>query len=41
MTDPRGYTMYYEYDNENRLEYVKDADGRVYSENEYHYRNQN
>lgn len=37
MTDPRGYTMYYEYDAQNRLTYVKDQDGHLYSKNEYHY----
>ncbi|SNS37386.1 YD repeat-containing protein [Dokdonia pacifica] len=38
MTDPRGYTMYYEYDNLHRLKYVKDADGNILTENEYNYR---
>lgn len=38
QTDPRGYTMYYEYDALNRLEYVKDADGNILSENKYNYR---
>jgi len=37
MTDPRGYTMYYEYDTHNRLKRVKDQDGNIISENEYHY----
>lgn len=40
MTDVRGYTTFYEYDQENRLEYVKDPDGNIYSANEYHYKNQ-
>ncbi|SHJ50379.1 RHS repeat protein [Aquimarina spongiae] len=39
MTDPRGYTVYYEYDEFNRLEYVRDADGNLISENKYHYKN--
>ncbi len=39
MTDPKGYTMYYEYDTFNRLEFVKDADGNLVSENKYHYKN--
>ncbi len=39
MTDPRGYTMTYHYDNFNRLEQVKDQDGNIVSENEYHYKN--
>ncbi|WP_422106033.1 hypothetical protein [Winogradskyella sp.] len=37
MTDPKGYTVYYEYDGLNRLERVKDADGNILSENKYHY----
>ncbi|WP_394748639.1 hypothetical protein [Spongiimicrobium salis] len=37
-TDPRGYTMYYIYDDHNRLKYVKDQNGKVYSKNEYEYR---
>ena len=37
VTDPRGYTMYYTYDSQNRLKLVKDQDGKVYSKNEYHY----
>lgn len=40
MTDPKGYTVYYEYDGFNRLEYVKDDEGNILSENEYHYREQ-
>ncbi len=40
ITDPRGETIYYHYDNFNRLEYVKDAQGKILSENEYHYKNQ-
>ncbi|WP_303318946.1 RHS repeat domain-containing protein [Flavivirga abyssicola] len=38
VTDPKGYTMYYEYDDFNRLEFVKDADGNLLSENEYNYK---
>ncbi|MEO1030302.1 MAG: RHS repeat domain-containing protein [Bacteroidota bacterium] len=37
MTDPKGYTVYYEYDGLNRLVRVKDEDGNVMSENKYHY----
>ncbi|MBD1263216.1 RHS repeat protein [Maribacter polysiphoniae] len=40
MTDPRGYTMYYEYDQFNRLKEVKDADGKLVTDYEYHYKNQ-
>ncbi|WP_299223686.1 hypothetical protein [uncultured Aquimarina sp.] len=39
MTDPRGYTIYYNYDDFNRLKFVKDQDGNILSENEYHYKN--
>ena len=39
MTDQRGYVMYYEYDILNRLTLVKDQDGNILSENEYHYTN--
>ena len=38
MTDPSGYTMSYEYDQYNRLKRVKDADGNIISENDYHYK---
>lgn len=37
MTDPKGYTVYYEYDELNRLVRVKDKDGKILSENKYHY----
>ncbi len=39
MTDPKGYVMYYEYDGLNRLEFIKDADGNLVSENKYNYKN--
>ncbi len=39
MTDPKGYTTYYEYDDFNRLEFVKDAEGKLISENKYQYKN--
>ncbi|MBC2844624.1 RHS repeat domain-containing protein [Winogradskyella flava] len=38
MTDPKGYTVYYEYDSSGRLLRVKDEDGKVMSENAYHYK---
>lgn len=41
MTDPRGYVITYHYDAFNRLEKVLDMDGKIVSENEYHYRTQN
>ncbi len=40
QTDPRGYTMTYHYDDFNRLEFVKDAEGKLISENKYRYKNQ-
>ena len=39
MTDPKGYTIYYEYDEFNRLKQVKDADGNILSNNQYNYKN--
>ncbi len=39
VTDPRGYTIYYEYDELNRLEKVKDQDDNILSENAYNYKN--
>ncbi|NQY05519.1 MAG: hypothetical protein HRT68_04750 [Flavobacteriaceae bacterium] len=41
VTDPRGLTIYYEYDNLHRLKQVKDQDGNILSENEYNYRQAN
>ncbi len=38
ITDPRGYTMTYEYDDLYRLQYVRDQDGNILSENQYNYR---
>jgi len=39
ITDPRGKTLYYHYDSFNRLEFVKDHDGNILSENQYNYKN--
>lgn len=41
MMDPKGYEMTYIYDNLSRLIEVRDASGKLVSENEYHYKNQN
>ncbi len=38
VTDPKGYTMFYTYDGFNRLQYVKDHNGNLLSENEYNYK---
>jgi len=38
ITDPRGQTIYYEYDIFKRLKQVKDVDGKILSHNEYHYK---
>jgi len=38
QTDPNGYTMFYEYDEANRLKNVKDSDGDMISESDYNYR---
>lgn len=38
-TDPKGYTMYYEYDDFQRLIAVKDAEGNLVSTNDYNYKN--
>lgn len=39
ITDPRKNTITYEYDTMNRLISVKDRDGNILSENQYHYKN--
>lgn len=37
ITDASGYTSYYDYDDFNRLQYVKNKDGEVIEENRYNY----
>lgn len=37
VTDPRGYSMYYEYDTQNRLKNVKNDEGHLITDYEYHY----
>lgn len=39
ITDPKGYKTTYSYDNFGRLKNVKNNDGNILSENEYHYKN--
>ncbi len=40
MTDRKGYTIYYEYDDFNRLKEVKDSDGNLVTDYQYHYKGQ-
>lgn len=39
ITDPKGDTLQYFYDENGRLTSVKDKDGNILSENQYHYKN--
>ena len=39
VTDPKGDIQTYHYDSFNRLEFVKDRNGNILSENKYHYKN--
>ena len=41
VTDQKGDKQTYHYDSFNRLEFVKDKNGNILSENKYHYRTQN
>ncbi len=38
ITDPKGDTQYYIYDSFNRLKYIKDKNGHILKEYEYHYK---
>jgi len=40
ITDPRGEVVYYEYDEFNRLKFVRNSEGQIVKENVYHYKNQ-
>ncbi|NAS12394.1 RHS repeat domain-containing protein [Poritiphilus flavus] len=40
ITDPRGNTTYYSYDDFNRLKEVRDADKKLVSDYQYHYKSQ-
>jgi YD repeat-containing protein len=37
-TDPNGVTTYYEYDSFGRLKYIKDTNGKIIEQYDYHYR---
>ncbi len=39
ITDSRGEAVYYEYDNFNRLKFIKDAQGNLTQETQYNYKN--
>lgn len=39
ITDPKGDKITYTYDNAGRLQFIKDAQGNLISENQYHYKN--
>lgn len=39
ITDPKGNTTFYTYDSFGRLEFVKDSQGNLVSQNQYHYKN--
>lgn len=39
LTDAKGERQNYHYDGFNRLQYVKDAQDNILSENKYHYKN--
>lgn len=39
ITDPRGYTIFYEYDEMNKLSKVKDEEGNIITQHKYNYKN--
>ena len=39
VEDPKGDMIFYHYDEFNRLQFIKDKDGNILNENEYHYKN--
>ncbi|PQJ76527.1 hypothetical protein [Polaribacter glomeratus] len=39
ITNPRGQTIYYEYDNFNRLKFIKDNNGYILNRNDYNFKN--
>lgn len=39
ITDEKGYTMFYQYDEFNRLKYIKDHSGNILNKSEYHLKN--
>ena len=41
VTDPKSDSQTFHYDIFNRLQFVKDKEGKILSENEYHFRTQN
>lgn len=40
ITDPKGYTTFFSYDGLNRLKEVRDADGNLVNDYQYHYKGQ-
>ncbi|WP_298509089.1 RHS repeat domain-containing protein [uncultured Kordia sp.] len=41
MTDSKGYTVYYKYDEAHRLKEITDADGNIINRTQYNYKTQN